>query len=79
MVIRKGQIHLMTDGYHIPFWGLYYSRLLLDVSYSQDSYLRLIDDRCTEQRLECTEVRNRKSATGNIIGHQLIITSLECQ
>ena len=39
MVIRQGQIHLMTDSNRITFRCLYYGRLLLNISHSQNGNL----------------------------------------
>lgn len=69
VIVRKRQVHFMTDGNCISFRCLYDSRFLLNVSHSQDSYLRLIYDRCAEKALKSTEIGNSKCTSINIFRH----------
>ena len=69
VIVRKRQVHFMTDGNCISFRCLYDSRFLLNVSHSQDSYLRLINYRCTSHALERSEIGNGKCTAINIFRH----------
>ena len=62
----------MSDSYHIPFGRLHNGWLLLYHPHSQYGYLRLIDDRRTEQRLERAEIGNRKRTARYVVRHQLV-------
>ena len=66
VIVRKRQVHFMTDGNCISFRCLYDSRFLLNVSHSQDSYLRLIYDRCAEKALKLVIVNVPPSISSGI-------------
>lgn len=69
----------MPDSYHIPFGRLHNGWLLLYHPHSQYGYLRLIDDRRTEQRLERAEIGNRKRTARYVVRHQLVDARLGSQ
>lgn len=69
----------MPDSYHIPFGRLHNGWLLLYHPHSQYGYLRLIDNRRTEQRLERAEIGNRKRAARYVVRHQLVDARLGSQ
>ena len=69
----------MPDSDGVAFRCFDDRRLFLYITDSQDGNLWLVDDWCSEQVLECTEVRDCEGASLNIVRREFVVACLVCQ
>ena len=69
----------MPDSDGVAFRCFDDRRLFLYITDSQDGNLGLVDDWCSEQVLECSEVRDCEGASLNIVRREFVVACLVCQ